>query len=140
MSLLAIDASATVAWCFADEATPQSEALLERLRSGDQAVAPAHWPTEVMNALVMGVRRQRLTFDQVLEFDEALAALPIQIAAPNPVANWASLLTLATQTQLTIYDAAYLQLAIQHRVPLATLDKELKMAARTAGVVLIDLA
>jgi len=135
-----VDSSATVPWCFSDEATPETEALLERLRSGDQAIVPAHWPTEVMNALVMGVRRQRLTFSQVLQFTEALAALPIQIAAPNAVANWDSLLTLATKTQLTLYDAAYLQLAIQHGVPLATLDKELQQAARTAGIPLIDLA
>jgi predicted nucleic acid-binding protein len=93
-----------------------------------------------MNALVMGVRRQRLTFDQVLEFVEALAALPILIAAPNPMADWTSLLTLAIQTQLTIYDAAYLQLAIQHNVPLATLDKDLRVAAQNVGIGLINLA
>jgi predicted nucleic acid-binding protein len=55
-----------------------------------------------------------------------LAALPIQIASPIAVATWESLLTLATRTQLTLYDAAYLQLAMQNGLQLATLDKELQ--------------
>lgn len=135
-----IDASATVPWCFADEATPETETLLDRLRSGDRAIVPAHWPTEVMNALIMGVRRQRLTFSQALEFTEAVAALPIQIASPSAVGHWAPLLGLASRTQLTVYDAAYLQLAIQYGVPLATFDKKLQQAARTVGILLAGLA
>ena|ERR1039458_2505867 len=53
------DASATLPWCFEEEATPATEALLERLRAGEPAVVPAHWPTEVMNGLIMAVRRGR---------------------------------------------------------------------------------
>lgn len=53
MSLFALDTSATLPWCFTEEATAATEALLDRLRSGDQAIAPAHWPAEVMNALAM---------------------------------------------------------------------------------------
>jgi hypothetical protein len=41
------DASATLAWCFDDEGTPATEALLERLRLGELAIVPAHWPFEV---------------------------------------------------------------------------------------------
>jgi len=54
------DASATLPWCFEDEATAATEALLERLRAGEPAIEPAHWPTEVMNALIMAVRRGRI--------------------------------------------------------------------------------
>jgi predicted nucleic acid-binding protein len=140
LSGFAVDASATIPWCIADEATPATEALLERLQSGDEAIVPAHWPVEVMNALTMAVRRQRLTFSQVLQFAKGIASLTIRIAPPTPVGHWDSLLKLASQTRLTLYDAAYLQLAMQTGVPLATLDKELKAAARSAGVALIDLA
>jgi hypothetical protein len=51
------DASAMLPWCFANEATPATEALLDRLRAGEAGIVPAHWPTEVMNALVMATRR-----------------------------------------------------------------------------------
>lgn len=140
MSVFVIDASATLPWCLADEAMPATDALLERLRSSDEAIAPAHWPTEVMNALIMAVRRQRIGFGQVLQFAEALAALPIHVVPPSTPASWALLLTTAVDTKLTIYDAAYLQLARHSGVPLATLDRDLQEAARTASIPLVELA
>jgi predicted nucleic acid-binding protein len=140
LSFFVIDASATLPWCFTDEATSATEALLERLRSGDEAIAPAHWPTEVMNALIMAVRRQRIAFSQVLEFAEALAALPIYVGSPTPPAAWDPLLTTALETKLTIYDAAYLQLARKIEAPLATLDTDLQNAARAVSIPLVPLA
>jgi len=140
LSVFVIDASATLPWCFTEEATPGTEALLERLRSGDEAIAPAHWPSEVMNGLIMAVRRQRIAFSLVLQFAEALAALPIHIDHPSTPESWDLLLTTAVDTQLTIYDAAYLQLARHSGAPLATLDRELQKAARTASIPLIELS
>ncbi len=140
MSVFVIDASATLPWCFTEEATPATEALLERLHSGDEAIAPAHWPTEVMNGMIMAVRRQRIALSSVLQFAEALAALPIYVEPPCTPAFWDLLLTTAWDTQLTIYDAAYLQLARRSGMPLATLDRELQKAARAASIPLIELA
>jgi hypothetical protein len=48
----AADASATLPWCFEEEATPATEALPERLGAGEPTVIPAHWPTEAMNGLI----------------------------------------------------------------------------------------
>jgi hypothetical protein len=56
-----IDASATLPWRFEDEATPWTEALLDRIEGGEEVVVPAHWPLEVMNGLLMAVRRGRIT-------------------------------------------------------------------------------
>ncbi len=72
------DASATLPWCFAEEATPDTEALLERLRAGETAFVPAHWSAEVMNGLVMAVRRSRIDRERVVRFARDLAALPIR--------------------------------------------------------------
>jgi predicted nucleic acid-binding protein len=77
-----VDASATLPWCFEDEATPWSEALLDRLSLGEQATAPAHWPIEVSNALLMAIRRQRITPDQAEQFLEKLASLRISVEPP----------------------------------------------------------
>lgn len=139
MSLFALDASATLPWCFTEEATPATEALLDRLRSGDQAIAPAHWPAEVMNALNMAVRRNRIDLSRVFQFAEALAALPIKIDPPSAPRFWKPLLTTSIDMRLTAYDAAYLQLARQNGVPLATLDRELRNAARAESIPLIEL-
>ena len=65
MSDFVADASATLPWCFEDEATPCTESLLERLRVGESAVVPAHWPTEVMNGLVVAMRRGRIDHERV---------------------------------------------------------------------------
>jgi predicted nucleic acid-binding protein len=47
------------------------------------------------------------------------------------------LLALAEQHGLTSYDAAYLSLAQRNRLPLATLDDDLRKAAAIAGVPLV---
>ena len=128
-----IDASATLPWRFADEATLWSEALLDRVEAGEELFVPAHWPLEVVNTLLMAQRRGRVTHEQVREFIEDLAALPIRIAAIGPL-NWAAILNLAEHHRLTAYDAAYLDLAVRTGLPLATLDLDLRKAAAVAGV------
>jgi hypothetical protein len=57
MARLVPDASATLTWCFEDQAMPWTDALLAKLRAGDEAIVPAHWPAEVANALLIAVRR-----------------------------------------------------------------------------------
>jgi len=130
------DASATLPWCFAEEATPATEALLVRLRTGETAVVPAHWPVEVMNALMVAVRRGRIDPERVARFARDLAALPIRIEQPHAPAVWSGLMRIASEYQLTVYDAAYLELAQRVGWPLATLDGDLRKAALAAGVVL----
>ena len=132
------DASATLPWCFEEEATPATEALLERLRAGEPAVVPAHWSTEVMNGLIMAVRRGRIDLERVARFARDLAALPISIEPAYVPATWDAVIRVATRHQLTVYDAAYLELAERTGLPLATLDGDLRKAALAASVVLVE--
>jgi predicted nucleic acid-binding protein len=132
------DASATLPWCFEEEATPATEALLERLRAGEPAVVPAHWSTEVMNGLIMAVRRGRIDLERVARFAYDLAALPIRIEPAYAPAAWDAVIQVATRHQLTVYDAAYLELAERTGLPLATLDGDLRKAALAASVVLVE--
>jgi predicted nucleic acid-binding protein len=60
MASFVVDASVTLTWCFEDEANTAADALLERLRGGDQVCVPAHWPTEVSNGLLMALRKKRI--------------------------------------------------------------------------------
>jgi len=131
------DASATLTWCFEDEAMAWTDDLLARLRTGDEALVPGHWPAEVANSLLMAVRRGRISREKANRFVRDLHALPIRLDPQSSAAVFDDVFKLAEQYTLTIYDAAYLELAIREHLPLATLDKELRKAARAAGVPLI---
>ena len=129
-----VDASVTLAWCFEDEATPQTEAILDRL-SDDAAVVPSLWELEVSNVLLAGERRGRLTESQSARFVALLAQLPILVYTAS--VDMGAVLAAGRHNALTAYDAAYLVLAEREGVPLATLDARLRAAAHAVGVAVI---
>lgn len=137
MSGFVADASAALPWCFIDEATPWTEDLLDRLQNREEVCVPAHWPIEVMNGLLMAVRRKRIDLDRVTRFAGDLASLPIRIEPPYAPALWNLIVQVAAKHKLTIYDAAYLELAQRTGLPLATLDNDLRKAAQAEGVPLL---
>ena len=138
MAVFVMDASATLPWCFADEATDATNALLTRLQAGDEALVPGHWPAEVANALLVALRRERISRQDAQQFLADLDVLPIRIEPTAHKLLRLAILPLAEKHDLTIYDAAYLELAIRQTVPLATLDDDLRKAARASGVSLAD--
>ena len=73
-----VDTSVAMAWVFEDEATPATDALLERLRDGS-AVVPSLWRFEVANVLAVAERRGRITEAQSVRFSRLLGALPIDV-------------------------------------------------------------
>jgi predicted nucleic acid-binding protein len=132
-----VDASVTLAWCFEDEATSQTEAILDRL-SDDTAIVPALWELEVSNVLLLGERRSRLTESQSARFVALLGQLPIHVDSAS--VDMGAVLATGRRHALTAYDAAYLVLAEREGVPLATLDTRLRNAADAVGVILIPEA
>jgi predicted nucleic acid-binding protein len=78
MAIFVVDASAALAWCFEDEASRWTDELLERLRQGDRIVVPAHWPTEILNGLLVASRRKRIHASQPALFLDEIARLPIE--------------------------------------------------------------
>ena len=137
MAAFVIDASATLPWCFADEATAATNALLARLRAGDEALVPAHWPLEVANALLIAVRRKRISPPDAHQFLQDLEFLPIRVDSTTKNLVRTGAFPLAEQYGLSVYDAAYLELAIRLGLPMATLDDELHMAAAAARASLV---
>jgi predicted nucleic acid-binding protein len=130
------DASVTLTWCFEDEATAWTDHLLQRLRAGEEALVAAHWPMEVSNALLMAIRRGRITDDKVRRFFDDIRSLPIKIDSESTAQAFHRAFALAQQHRLTSYDAAYLEVAVRVNLPLATLDDELRNAAIAEGVLL----
>jgi predicted nucleic acid-binding protein len=135
--MFVLDCSVTMAWAFDDEDVPRAAGMRDRLGE-DLAVVPAIWALEVGNALLVAERRQRISRAEAVRFVEILRALPIDVDATPALGTLSSLLSLARQTGVSVYDAGYLDLAAAHGLPLATLDKVLERAARQIGVALLE--
>ena len=133
-----LDASVAVAWCFEDEATKLTESVLDLLSAGAEALVPAIWPVEVANALLIAERRNRIVLAQVTALLQRIAALPIAVLPIDAPRAFDHILPVARQQSLSGYDAAYLDLALRQGLPLATLDEQLRRAAKTTGVVLLS--
>lgn len=133
-----IDASLTLAWIFADEATPATESVLQGV-SEDGAIAPALWKLEVANALRSAIRRGRIGADYRDATLVRLSNLPIAIEPDTAAYAWTTTVRLSDRFGLTIYDATYLELANRRGVPLATLDRALRAAAGALEVPLLGL-
>lgn len=131
-----LDASVTAAWCFADEATPESDALRESLVV-QRAVVPQLWHAETANLLLMAERRQRIKPERCVELLELLALLPIETQDESDRLR-GPVFRLARAHRLSVYDAVYLDLARDRGLALATRDGALQKAARAEGVSLIE--
>ena len=126
-----VDASVAVAWCLPDEESATANRALDRLRS-DEAAVPTLWWFELRNALVVSERRGRLAETETAAFLSDLARLPIHLEErPH---NSDLVLALVRRHGLTVYDAAYLEVGVRLRAPVATLDRKLAAAAEAEGV------
>ena len=128
-----LDSSATLAWIYAEETTDAVRRIYEMIAENG-ALVPALWRLEVANSLTVAVRRGRID----VEFRNAalgdLALLDITTDPHTDAYGWTTL-HLADRFRLTVYDAAYLELA--HR---RSLDEELRAAGRALGVPLLGAA
>lgn len=137
ISLLVLDASITLSWCFPDELSGYAQGILDMLADGTGALVPAIWPFEIANGLLAGERRKRLSIAQVTSVLQRIGDLPISVEPIRTNLAFVQVLAVARQQQLSEYDAAYLELALRQALPLATLDERLRRAARNAGVALV---
>jgi predicted nucleic acid-binding protein len=130
---LVLDSSATLAWIYSDEVTEGIRRLFDTV--GDTgALVPALWRLEVANSLTIAVRRGRIDAEFRRAALDDLALLDITTDSHTDTHAWAETLQLADRFRLTMYDAAYLELAHRRGVPLATLDEDLSAAALALGL------
>ena len=135
MSQFLLDASTVLTWCFPDEETQKALEISERIAGGDTVIVPSFWRHEILNALLFGERRKRLTAEHVAAFLADLRRLPVQVdEQATPEAIFDTTLALSRKHGLTAYDAAYLEIALRDDLPLATTDHALKRAALAEGV------
>lgn len=134
--MIVIDASVALTWCFEDKATRTTEAVLDTLASGEEASAPAIWSYEVANGLLIAERRGRITEAKAAALLQLLTQLPITIEQRH-LAELMAVSAVGRFHRLSVYEAAYLDLAARLGAKLATADERLAAAAARAGVSLV---
>jgi predicted nucleic acid-binding protein len=125
-----LDASMALSFVLADEFTAASKRTLAVL-ARDGALVPTLWDFEVLNGLRSAERRGRLGAAALTNAIHGLQGLPVE-RDRRPV-DGLRLTSVAAEFDLSVYDAAYLELALDADLPMATLDERLAAAARTAG-------
>lgn len=138
--LVTVDASAAVPWIVRAQATAPSDGLFQDgLRKLLLLQAPALWLWECGNVFAGLVSTQRLSTVEAHDGLEALLFSNIRICEAPTMQMQRTTLFLASQHQLSFYDAAYLELAMRTGSELATLDQKLKQAAEHSGVSCLPL-
>jgi len=95
---------------------------------------PEIWGFEIANIIFVAFnRRKRINQRQIDEYLMRLKALPIRVELNDVWANIA-LESQARKWNLPAYDAAYLELALRKKLPLATADDDLRKAAEVEGI------
>lgn len=129
-----LDNSVVTGWYIEDQATDYTETIAAKLET-DRAIVPALWRLEFANVLKTACTRGKLEIDTARQIVDTICALPIEIDQDTPGPR--QLFELAMRYNLSSYDAAYLELAMRHGLPIACQDGKLREASRAAGVTVV---
>lgn len=128
-----LDASVTITWAMRDEDHPVADLAFQAMQN-DSAIVPGIWWYEIRNILLVNERRNRISQADTVEFLDSLAKFDIDVRQPE---HSQIAIDLARTHNLSFYDAAYLALAVDEKLPLATLDRALQSAAQSVNVSLL---
>lgn len=128
------DASVAVGWVHPVQANAHTAAMLDAIAEGTTIEVPALWPLEVADALTVLVRRRKLTQADRQTGLRWLRELPLRIDHEMAVLAFSRLSELASTYRLSVYDAAYLELAQRRQLALGCTDGPLRKAAERSGV------
>jgi predicted nucleic acid-binding protein len=128
--LIVLDASITVSWLLDEPSALDLESVLRT----ERIIVPSHWTVEVGHAILKALRRNTIRQEQLIGIASDLDGLSISVQPPIDVAAIVPLLNFAWEHGLTMYDAAYVQLARNRTAKLATLDKAMGQTAAKLGI------
>jgi len=129
-----LDASVVITWAMRDEDHPLADRAFLQVQA-TSAIVPAIWWYEIRNILILNERRNRITPLDCAQFLHDLSRFRIEVESPK---DGTHVIDLARRHKLSVYDSAYLALAVRERLPLATLDKALEAAALAEGIPLLQ--
>jgi predicted nucleic acid-binding protein len=137
MTRFVLDASVALSWFIDRPPAPYAIRVKQLLVGGNSAVVPAIWQLEVANGFVGAERRGTLIASETAELLEGFDVVRQSITISAESGSVRRTIGTARQFGLTAYDAAYLDLARDLQLPLATLDQALIRAASQASVLLL---
>ena len=121
---LVLDASVAIASISVDEDSAYAASAIGACQE-DSIFVPLIWRLEIANTLVLFERKGRLS-NALDSYERFVRRFHVRIIGDFRIEREVQL---ARKHQLTVYDAAYLAVAIAERMPLATLDAKLRRAA-----------
>lgn len=124
----------TAAWCFEDQGNSYTEAVLQAVIDGAEAIVPAIWRLEVVNVLVVAERRKKIQPDKSAAFIRDLERFHIAVDLEGLRRVFGPVLEHARLYQRSAYDASYLELCQRLGLPLASKDEPLRRAAEAIGI------
>jgi predicted nucleic acid-binding protein len=128
----------SAAWCFEDQSTPYTDAILEHVIAGTEVVVPVIWKLELINALVVAERRKKMTPVKSAVFLRDLQQFNIVVDVDGLDQVFSAVIDQARLYQRSAYDASYLELAQRRALPFATKDEPLRKAAEDLGLVVFQ--
>ncbi len=131
-----LDASTALAAVLPDERSGQAEQMLRRFSKNKDGrfLIPELWWHEVSNALLSAYRQKRLKEAEMERIAELLNQWPLRPESSSGYEFSRRHRALALSHRLSVYDCVYLELAERKGLPLATLDEEMRAAAKRLGI------
>lgn len=135
-----LDCSVAIPWIIQEQSNAAIDTLFQDgYRGAISLVVPVLWYTECGSTLNEMIKKNRLTLAQAREGFNTLRYCRLQSDVSPTVEIQSRILTLAQAHRISFYDATYLELAERRQCLLATLDKDLRIAAVAAGVHCLSL-
>jgi predicted nucleic acid-binding protein len=133
-----LDNSIVMRWFFNDGSIKDrkySEDILNLIVAGSYIpITPGISPLEIANVISRAESMGQIEETRSAHFLEIIREMNIATESIAQDISFGSVLHLARMYQLSSYDASYLELAMRHSIPLATLDKDLIGAMKKVGV------
>jgi predicted nucleic acid-binding protein len=126
------DSSIGVAWAIPSQSSGSTDQLLDAMAAGARFVVPVLWTFEIANAIIMLGRRRRINGEQRHRALQLLGRLRPVVDDEGPALAFRELSKVAERFSLSIYDAAYLELAVRRRLPLASRDADLNRTGQSS--------
>lgn len=129
------DISTTMGWiCGNDEDYAAAVRILEGLRDkGERMAVHAHWPGE-LSCLLLQAQQSGVSVSETERFSLYIQRLDIHVDW-RQMARWLDVIPrLASTENLSVYQAATLDLALREGWPIRSIDSQLIDAAKKRGV------